>query len=362
MMHMAKKYASLANLQTFKENLDNIFATKEYVDENSVQPDWSVNDPEAKDYIKNRTHWSETEYKDLLSNFECTVQDGYADLPQALPLVENQEYKVTVNGTEYNLITRHYDAWGGGLLGNAEYLEGVSDGIDEDVPFAIDFYSDESSYFNAPDGIYSISIYGEVTTIHKIDEKYLPKSKMTFVSSTHNTTEISDDELKNIQITVPVLDGPYGDEEVVCAPDGTLHLRNDYTTSASIGAIEINSNTFTEGQFIIPYVGGTFQKLLVKDVYTKTKCDVILPYVVMSGTTSSEGVIDKTYTQALAYINGEIFTFETNTVDLDEATPDALTLTVKKKVMGGDTLELITVEDIDTICGTVIQLASEVEF
>ena len=55
-----KRYVSLANLQTFLNNLKNLFASKTDVDEIiEAKADWEQNDETAVDYIKNRTHYED---------------------------------------------------------------------------------------------------------------------------------------------------------------------------------------------------------------------------------------------------------------------------------------------------------------
>ena len=291
-----------------------------------LQSDWSVNDPASPAYIHNRPFYKTTEDKtyDL-----STVSTGYELLPGFTVPHVGTTVALNVNGVNVEYVVKSSDIMGDYIGSKTFTNEEIENDLFSGWCISFSDYDQCASLYWAES---TDVLVLPIVNITPIPEEFLPKAKMTFVSSAHNATEISDDDLKNIQVTVPVLNGSYGDEEVVCSPDGKLHLRHDYAIPVNIGAIELNSNTFTEGQFTIPYAGGTFQKLVVIDTYTKTKCEVIIDTAHISGVNSSVGIIDKTYTQALAYINGDLFTFETNAIDQDEAAPDTLTLTVKKSI------------------------------
>lgn len=72
-----------------------------------VQPDWNQNDETASDYVKNRTHWVEYA-KTLLDSevFECTTLASdstsyYCAKTGNIGLIDGTEYNITVNGTTY---------------------------------------------------------------------------------------------------------------------------------------------------------------------------------------------------------------------------------------------------------------------
>ena len=52
------------------------------------------------------------------------------------------------------------------------YLNGEPGG--DNVPFAIDNYDDGNIYFNSDNGTYYVTIEGNVSVVHQIDEKYIP--------------------------------------------------------------------------------------------------------------------------------------------------------------------------------------------
>ena len=140
-----------------------------------LKSDWNQNDPNALDYIKNRTHYSEIEKKvfveeQTISGFFVMQEPIYAvvDLFSFTPVV-GETYTVTWDGESYDCTA--YDAEGMVCLGNENYVRMMSGG---DIPFAIIcaggvFVATESTADS-----HTISIYGYDETVHQIDEKYIP--------------------------------------------------------------------------------------------------------------------------------------------------------------------------------------------
>ena len=168
---------------TNKDDGSKKLATEEYVDnlvgdttvteqintalENS-KPDWNQNNEGASDYVKNRTHWTETETVALVQDVSVTldVEMGYVDNPFEINLVEGQTYEVIWDGTSYSCV--------------AYFLDGevpcyaIGDRSGNSEPF---FYlsGDNGAFLYISDAeTHTISIYANNTTIHKLDPKYLP--------------------------------------------------------------------------------------------------------------------------------------------------------------------------------------------
>lgn len=163
---------------------------REMVANAGVQADWNQNDPEARDYVKNRTHWVVVERdvifpeRSMQSGFRSYVQKDLG-APGSLDL--SKTYAVTVDGMEYQCIP-YADWYGTGNICLGD--ERLNDGIhSEDVPFHVfirtedygSFYR-ETWYFLYPDrNTHTIKIEDSVADIeyHTIDEKFLPDTVAT---------------------------------------------------------------------------------------------------------------------------------------------------------------------------------------
>lgn len=348
---------------------------------------WNQNDSTADDYIKGRTHYSEFDNLECYSNNALTVSEGYADINLPAPLVEGQEYTVIFNGIEYNLKARYYTDWECGVLGNADYLSG-SDGIDTDVPFGIEFYDSYAyAWFYSDDGTYNISIFqNNAEIIHKLDKKYLPNTselfnfidedwndvdypKQTFILGTANSDKdeylyhfISADEYGLLGIK----------ERLQKHPTflGNLNINsNDFTNINLLYTIDRNKNSTNDPFYLLVYD---------KDSYT------ISPVIIHTPDSMESFVNGVRYDNKLkqqVIINNYIFLF--TTLDSSDSHSQKLSITIEKLGKATDiqyldgttsniqeqlnnkiniTDELITVADIDTICGATIQLASETTF
>jgi hypothetical protein len=138
----------------------------------SSQPDWEQNDPDAPDYIKNRTHWVEGEEPEVI--FDQTVSTSGVGLVHletiqlSKPLVEGQQYLVTFNGTEYLLTA--------GLDGDFVY---IGDASYEYItaPFIISNDTDGTQLLETEsNGTWNIKIQTGCGVIHQLDEKFIPDS------------------------------------------------------------------------------------------------------------------------------------------------------------------------------------------
>jgi hypothetical protein len=156
----------------------------------AVQPDWNQNDPDAPDYVKNRTHWEE--------NSQTVIEwDGNTEGREALAFTGDFEgvvlYKVhNATPTQKELV--------GGVMGadNGNGIEEVT--ITEAVfeptagfnavnclligPLLIAYDTEISllgeAYTLASPGIFAAHYFHKLTygssTVHQIDEKFIPDS------------------------------------------------------------------------------------------------------------------------------------------------------------------------------------------
>ena len=177
-------------------------ATEEYVDEAVTraeipQSNWSQNDPTAKDYVKNRTHWDEYEIVtfpdriDYVTSGESVAGGAgirYAaelisqDKVYCPALVSGESYTVMWNGVAYTSTCVELSEEGTTfyLLGNLSAL-GI-DTPDADKPFGMAITTDKegATIVVSMDASTepTISITGPVRVTHKLDSRFLPNSNI----------------------------------------------------------------------------------------------------------------------------------------------------------------------------------------
>lgn len=136
-----------------------------------AQSDWNQNDPEAGDYIKNRTHWEEIVEDGVL--FEGKVEgsaDTFVDLGIQLDLKQDKQYKVIINDVEYTVESYWSDTDGDTLnfrdLGFNCQFHDCPDGHEnstiwtyEDISFTLKIIDPEKE--------------GIKTVVHQLDPKYI---------------------------------------------------------------------------------------------------------------------------------------------------------------------------------------------
>lgn len=139
-----------------------------------VQPDWNQNDPNAADYVKNRTHWAETTTVTFADNVTVEITDGQPTInPFAMnEIIEGQTYMVTWNGTTHECVAYIAEGPNSPSLGNAT-LAGIPSGGNGE-PFFITLYEGTVMVFAAA-GTHTMSIVADIETVHPIDPKFLPK-------------------------------------------------------------------------------------------------------------------------------------------------------------------------------------------
>ena len=151
--------------------------------QSGVQPDWSQNDETQPDYVRNRTHYTETTIAEVLLEISFTSQllDGnygwMANEPTITELPEAGEVAtVSFDGKEYEcaaVVMR-----GTVVYGNAAIMGGDDTG----EPFVlISVPTSQSSVVCLTDTeptVHSISVYRKEETVHTLDPKYLPDNEL----------------------------------------------------------------------------------------------------------------------------------------------------------------------------------------
>lgn len=168
------KHINMSGLKTLLEPLIHL------IDKKAERPDWNENDPNSSSYIANRTHYEETNFKQFLDTSISLDSNGIYDIyPSSFSLQEGNSYKVIWDGITYDCIAR-YDGYSDFYIGNQEFAVilggwGFPEVIESNEPFfiAINEGYDEAIFFGV-EGNHTITLSGEDTVIHKIDEKYLP--------------------------------------------------------------------------------------------------------------------------------------------------------------------------------------------
>lgn len=140
--------------------------------------DWNQNDPMAKDYVKNRTHWVETQYEEKYANNDAPFADsGYGSIcftPDSVTwdLVAGDNYSVVFDGIEYrcvcNSASRYGRTWlwaGNANLG-APYNEFASN---TGEPFLIT----DSMIIAKSAGNHAIQISRVDVNIHRLPEAFM---------------------------------------------------------------------------------------------------------------------------------------------------------------------------------------------
>ena len=149
---MGNKYISRDNLEFVIDGL-----------KIGTQADWNENDKTASGYVRNRTHWEETNKITLVDNL--TSEDYAGDNSPQCNFIPDQKYNVVWNGILYEDLVCWFDE-GYNVIGNSEEL-----------PFYIDDDGGDSLYIEASeDEPWTISIVHLQREIYQINEKYIPDS------------------------------------------------------------------------------------------------------------------------------------------------------------------------------------------
>nr|DAG62144.1 MAG TPA: hypothetical protein [Caudoviricetes sp.] len=292
-------------------------------------PDWDQNDPTAKDYIKNRTHYVSTEQKVIVPKQTFTgkqqmVPAGQIFLGQ-LEGVDNTlvhymidnsvSLNVLYDGIEYTTKSSTEVMPFGMVVGFGNRDLGTGSG-DTGTPFSVSIFPGdaESQCIIAclVDGEHTIEVTGK-NFVHTIDTKYLP---LKIKSPPHQIVFQKDfgvDVDDNSQIKVSAMDEPLDSprENVFYNKrDNQLFVKGSYAklVDTAEGAYKINSQLETQtikGVFDkVPY---GLIKLFVIDTVDYRGYSILFsvkPY----GTVIDNHVIHNCI-QNLAWINGHLFAF-----------------------------------------------------
>lgn len=294
-----------------------------------VQPDLNQNDPSAKDYVKNRTHYVSTEQKVIVpkqtfTGTQQTVPAGQIFVGQ-LEGVDNTlvqymiDNSVPINvlydGIEYTTESFTEVTPFGMIIsfGNKDLDVGSGDtGVPFVVRIILDNTKPECIVACLVDGEHTIEVTGK-NFVHTIDTKYLPLSIKSPPHQIMFSSEYGVDVDDNSQIVVGVKDEPPSSprEQVLYnKSDNSLCLMGKYAkfVDTKERVYKINSQLETQtikGMFDKAPTG--LIKLSVVDIVDYRQYSILL-YVDYSRS-SVDGRITYICVQNLAWINGHLFAF-----------------------------------------------------
>lgn len=155
-----------------------------------VQPDWNQNDPNAPDYVKNRTHWSEFveihPTVEVTPEYDPTFNAAITYFEQYVPIKLGNIYKIIFDGVEYicepfmaSIQGLSFPAIGNTIIAGAE---------DSGEPFAIASLNLGTDVLS---GVVCMDMNPHTVSIlengaHKISPKFIPSPEELWI----HTTEI----------------------------------------------------------------------------------------------------------------------------------------------------------------------------
>lgn len=258
-----KRTGDLADLQTdAKDNL--VAAINEAAASGGA--DWAQNDPTAKDYVKNRTHWVEMSYEEKYTNDNAPfVDNGFGVInftPDSVTwdLVDRDNYSVLFDGNEYRCVchsaSRYGRTWlwvGNAALG-APYNEFEPNSGE---PFLIT----DSGIIAKSAGNHAIRISRVGVNIHRLPEAFMDLDGVW--DSIDIATEKANTAIAGTQLVVTQL--KVGDINVGETYSSAVKVANGVSTLVAVSGpayIIAAGNQSTVKQFIY------LNKMLSGDAYT----------------------------------------------------------------------------------------------
>lgn len=168
-----------------------------YEEQVQEQSDWNQTDETAVDYIKNRTHYSETSYTTLIDDDALSFTTGFFNYPMASVSCEipgeGAPLRITFDGVVYERKAEVFEEIAL-IAGNKKFFGGEDTG----EPFVYccnsDFIAVET------EGTHSVKIEKIGITYHKLPEEYMPDSYDEFKNNTENELMNLNDRRPNWRI------------------------------------------------------------------------------------------------------------------------------------------------------------------
>lgn len=292
-------------------------------------PDWNQNDPTAKDYVKNRTHYVSTEQKVIVPKQTFIGEQQTAPAGQIFVgqlegvdntlvqyMIDNSvPLNVLYDGIEYTTESFTEVTPFGMMVsfGNKDLDIGSGD---TGMPFVVRFLLNDAApgylIVCLVDGEHTIEVTGK-NFVHTIDTKYLPLSIKSPPNQIMFSSEYGVDVDDNSQIVVGVMDEPPSSprEEVLYNKSNSrLFLRGKYAKFEDTKERVYKINSQLETQTI----KGVFDKA-TSGLIKLSVVDIVdyRQYSILFYVDYSRSQVDNRITyicvQNLAWINGHLFAF-----------------------------------------------------
>lgn len=393
---MAKKYVSLSKLSIFLDNLKKEFAKITHTHTISDISDYTVDNAlsststnpvqnkildaefdaiaDAMGALEtaidiNRTHWVESFSGEVLPLTQIQPENYNEDMGafvvNGVELVLGGEYTVNWNGYEHTCVATSL------VLENVEFIvignSGVIGGTgDNGLPFAIMFselMGDFLMIIPLDEAIPLVSISGTYEKVHKLDNKFLKIGELikntniengSAVDSLRGTGTAQEDDEYSIGSFA------FAQGYNTKASGRSSHAEGGTTEASGICSHSEGNETIASGESSHAEGYGTKASGDYQHVQGKFNIeDTAEAYVhiVGNGDADARSNAHTLDWDGNAWFQGDVFVGGTSQDDGDRL--------VKYSELSNidlSTAELITVADIDAICGTVIYTASEVEF
>ena len=139
-----------------------------------TQPDWNQNDETAEDHIKNRTHYEEVLDEYVIFEGTLPANTSTTDLPLQYAIPSNTSVTAYYNGSIVATVV------GSAMAGAANR---VSHLFTPDLTLIVDNSAMTASVYNGfGDGVLKF-VAENFTTVHTLDEKYLPNNVTGMINS-----------------------------------------------------------------------------------------------------------------------------------------------------------------------------------
>lgn len=185
--------SELANIQTeidgLQESIDSI-----------PQSDWNQNNSSEPDYIKNRTHWADTESTILVDETVDIAGSSYT-FNSYFDIQLNNEYTVIFDGTTYECVG--FDDAGYNTIGAAYGDYSI-------YPFGIyvehnrddDESNNRLNIFAQTKGSHTVKIISMSETVHKLDEKFIPDSIYDMINGLAELTNWNRESIYTLEANI----------------------------------------------------------------------------------------------------------------------------------------------------------------
>jgi hypothetical protein len=322
-----------------------------------VQADLGQNDSTAPDYVKGRTHWVDVVDTTFINNMEVTTVDAFErgfGIYNCEPLFEvssnGVEYVVVFDGVEYrDVIFALPNGYCG--LGNLSIM--MPEAEDTGEPFLIANMTADSLMIATKEiGTHTLSVYGKVTTYHKIDNNYLPDNALIGAKGTGKGSEIFNDYANN------VASGKYSHAEGINTTSSGFasHSEGELTVASGDGAHAEGESTVASGA--LSHAEG--HETVASGTWSHSEGQFTIAASDWQHVQGKYNVEDPNHRYAHIVGNG-IMDARSNAHTLDwngnawyRGTVEGVAMIVKSSTKGSDKKFKITVDDSGTISATEI--------